>query len=78
MNSIKQIYTNSFNRLTSIFTTKKLELIESLKQSDPQYQTTDFKISIEEDMAPGEFYNKYFIVFFAYYLVCLNIYTIIC
>jgi len=54
MNSIKQIYTNSFNRLTSIFTTKKLELIESLKQSDPQYQTTDFKISIEEDMAPGQ------------------------
>jgi len=54
MNSIKQIYTNSFNRLSSVFTTKKLELIESLKQSDPQYQTTDFKISIEEDMAPGQ------------------------
>ena len=58
MNSFKQIYTNSFNRLSSIFTTKKLELIQSLKQKDPQYQSTDFKISIEEDMAPGIFNKK--------------------
>jgi len=47
MNNIKEIYTRSTNQIYSLFTQKKLELIDSLKQRDLQNQ--DFKVSIEEE-----------------------------
>ena len=51
MNNIKEIYTRSTNQIYSLFTQKKLELIDSLKQRDLQNQ--DFKVSIEEEDMSG-------------------------